>query len=127
MWKSRVLCEISKVRWKSFCDFHGPAISSAADARIAPQRSDQRDGDRPGWPRSDDRRTGRRGLSPRFAAWSASSESSRPFLGLVRHPRFEPRAIGLAVDDEVIGVAGEAIDRALRAHGIGEGGEPFIG
>jgi hypothetical protein len=29
MWKSRVVCEISKGRWKSFCDFHGPDISAA--------------------------------------------------------------------------------------------------
>ena len=30
MWESRVLCEISKPRWKSFCDFHGGDISTAA-------------------------------------------------------------------------------------------------
>ena len=29
MWESRVLCEISKRRWKSVCDFHGRAISTA--------------------------------------------------------------------------------------------------
>jgi hypothetical protein len=34
---------------------------------------------------------------------------------------------GLAVDDQVIGVAGEAIDGALSSDGIGEEGEPLIG
>jgi len=29
MWESRVLCEISKRRWKSFCDFHGRVISNS--------------------------------------------------------------------------------------------------
>ena len=29
MWKSRGLCEISKRGWKSFCDFHARAISTA--------------------------------------------------------------------------------------------------
>ena len=29
MWESRVLCEISKRLWKSFCDFHGGGISTA--------------------------------------------------------------------------------------------------
>jgi hypothetical protein len=30
-------------------------------------------------------------------------------------------------DDEIVGIAGEAIDGALRPHGIGKGGEPFVG
>jgi len=30
MWESRVLCEISKRLWKSFCDFHRRVISIAA-------------------------------------------------------------------------------------------------
>jgi hypothetical protein len=30
MWESRVLCEISKLLWKSFCDFHRSVISTAA-------------------------------------------------------------------------------------------------
>jgi hypothetical protein len=30
MWKSRVLCEISKRLWKSVCDFHNRVISTAA-------------------------------------------------------------------------------------------------
>jgi DNA-binding IclR family transcriptional regulator len=29
MWESRVLCETSKRLWKSFCDFHSRAISTA--------------------------------------------------------------------------------------------------
>jgi hypothetical protein len=29
MWKSRAPYEISKRRWKSFCDFHGRVISKA--------------------------------------------------------------------------------------------------
>jgi hypothetical protein len=29
MWESRVLCEISKRLWKSFCDFHRRVISIA--------------------------------------------------------------------------------------------------
>jgi hypothetical protein len=32
MWESRVLCEISKRLWKSFCDFHGRVISTAVFA-----------------------------------------------------------------------------------------------
>src|SRR5688572_19555575 len=30
MWESRVLCEISKLLWKSFSDFHRSVISTAA-------------------------------------------------------------------------------------------------
>ena len=30
MWESRVLCEISKHLWESFCDFHRSVISTAA-------------------------------------------------------------------------------------------------
>ena len=30
MWESRVLCEISKLLWESFCDFHRSVISIAA-------------------------------------------------------------------------------------------------
>jgi len=30
MWESRVLCEVSKRLWKSFCDFHGRVISVGA-------------------------------------------------------------------------------------------------
>jgi hypothetical protein len=33
MWESRVLREISKRRWESFCDFHGRGISTAAGRR----------------------------------------------------------------------------------------------
>jgi hypothetical protein len=44
-----------------------------------------------------------------------------------RQVGLEPGAVGLALDDEVVGAAGEAIEGALRADGIGEGGEPFIG
>jgi hypothetical protein len=29
MWESRVLCEISKSVWESFCDFRGDVISTA--------------------------------------------------------------------------------------------------
>jgi hypothetical protein len=36
MWESRVLCEISKRRWESFCDFHGRVMSTAGSGlRIA--------------------------------------------------------------------------------------------
>ena len=38
MWESRVLCEISKRLWKSFCDFHGRAISTADDLQAAAAR-----------------------------------------------------------------------------------------
>jgi len=30
MWTTRVLCELSKLLWKSFCDFHRSVISAAA-------------------------------------------------------------------------------------------------
>jgi hypothetical protein len=39
---------------------------------------------------------------------------------------FLPAAVRLALDDEIVGVAGEAIDRTLGADGVGEGGEPFV-
>ena len=35
MWESRVLCEISKPRWKSFCDFHGGGMSTAVGAGVS--------------------------------------------------------------------------------------------
>jgi hypothetical protein len=38
----------------------------------------------------------------------------------------EAGAVGLALDDEVVGAAGEAIDGALGAEWIGEGGEPLV-
>jgi hypothetical protein len=41
--------------------------------------------------------------------------------------RFEPRAVGLTLDDEVIAVGGESVDGALCANGVGESGEPLIG
>ena len=52
--------------------------------------------------------------------------SSRALLRLLGEPRLEPRSIRFALDDQVVGVAGEAIDGALRAHGIGKRGEPFV-
>ena len=36
--------------------------------------------------------------------------SSRPFLSLLGEPRLQPGPIGFTLDDEVVGVAGEAID-----------------
>src|SRR5581483_2616065 len=38
----------------------------------------------------------------------------------------EAGAVGLALDDEIVGAAGEAIDGALGAERIGEGGQPFV-
>jgi len=52
--------------------------------------------------------------------------SSRALLRVFGQPRLEPRPMGFAVDDEIVGVAGQAIDGALRAHRIGEGGQPFV-
>src|SRR5262249_47695679 len=52
--------------------------------------------------------------------------SSRTLLRILGEPRLEPWPIGLALDDQVIRVAGEAIDGALGTHGIGEGGKPFV-
>ena len=46
-----------------------------------------------------------------------TSASSRALLPLVGEPRFEPRAIRFTLDDEIVGVAGEAIDRALSPDG----------
>lgn len=40
---------------------------------------------------------------------------------------FQPAAVGLALNDEVVGVAGESVDRALGADRIGEGREPLVG
>jgi len=45
----------------------------------------------------------------------------------VTYPGLEAGAAALTVDHEVVGVADEAVDRGLGAHGIGEGGEPLIG
>jgi hypothetical protein len=39
---------------------------------------------------------------------------------------FEPPAIGLAIDHEVVGVGREAVDGALSADRIREGGEPLV-
>ena len=41
--------------------------------------------------------------------------------------RFQARSIGLAFDDEVVGVRGEAVDSTLSPDGVGECGEPFVG
>jgi hypothetical protein len=41
--------------------------------------------------------------------------------------RFEPRTIGLALDDEVVAVGGESVDGALGPNRVGESGEPFVG
>src|SRR2546427_4054814 len=88
MWKSRVVCEISKRRWTVCCAVHGRVIS--------------------------------------IAVCTLRAMSSRALLGLRRHAGFEARAIRLAVDDKIVGIAGKAIDGALRANRIGEGGEPFV-
>jgi hypothetical protein len=40
---------------------------------------------------------------------------------------FESRAIGVALDDEVVAVGGESVDGALSPNGVGESGEPFVG
>ena len=53
MWESRVLCEISKVRWKSFCDFHGTGISIAVSGVHAENVGAAASLDRPGCPRED--------------------------------------------------------------------------
>ena len=52
--------------------------------------------------------------------------SSRALLRLLGQPGFEPWAIRFPFDDEIVGIAGEAIDGALRPHGIGKRGEPFV-
>ena len=67
MWESRVLCEIPKVRWKSFCDFHGTGISIAVSGVHAENVGAAASLDRPGCPREDaiDRIEGK-GLSPRM-------------------------------------------------------------
>ena len=53
-------------------------------------------------------------------------ESSRALLRVLGEPRLEPGSIRFAVDDQVIGVTGEAVDGALSPHRIGKGGEPFV-
>jgi hypothetical protein len=40
---------------------------------------------------------------------------------------FEPRAVGVALDDEVVAIGSEAVDGALGADGVGESSEPFVG
>src|SRR5262245_21998546 len=41
-------------------------------------------------------------------------------------PRLLTGPVRLALDDEVVRVAGETVDGALRAHRIGEGREPLV-
>ena len=41
--------------------------------------------------------------------------------------RFQPLPIRLTINDKIVGIAREAIDRALRAKRIGERDEPFVG
>src|SRR5260370_26042876 len=53
-------------------------------------------------------------------------ESSRPLGAFGREAWFQSGPIRFAFDDQIVGVTGEAIDRALRADRIGEGGEPFV-
>ena len=53
-------------------------------------------------------------------------ESSSALLRLFAEPRLESRPIRFAVDDKVVGIAGEAIDRALGADWIGEGQRPLF-
>jgi hypothetical protein len=48
-------------------------------------------------------------------------------LRLLADLRFEPGAVVLALDDQVVRVAGEAVDGGLSADGIGERGEPLVG
>src|SRR3972149_144530 len=48
-------------------------------------------------------------------------------LGWVGKRGFEPGAVGLALDDEVVAVGGESVDGALCTNGVGESGEPFVG
>ena len=52
--------------------------------------------------------------------------SSRALLRLFGEPGFEPRSIGFSLDDQVVGVAGEAIDGTLSADGIRKRGQPFV-
>src|SRR5258708_39826065 len=47
-------------------------------------------------------------------------------LGRSGEGGLETAAVGLSFDDEVVGVIGEAVDDALGAEGVGEGGEPFV-
>ena len=53
----------------------------------------------------------------------------RSSAALLRFPRqlgLEAGPIRFAADDEVVGVAGEAVDGALGPDGVGECREPFV-
>ena len=63
MWESRVLCEISKGRWKWFCDFHGTDISTAVSSVQAKNAVGMGKLDRTGCPRTRDRISGQ-GVRP---------------------------------------------------------------
>jgi hypothetical protein len=52
--------------------------------------------------------------------------SSCPFQGLLGQAGFQARPIRLALDHQIVRVAGKAIDGALRPNGIGKRGQPFI-
>src|SRR6185436_7502354 len=56
----------------------------------------------------------------------SGSSASRARSRGSRRAGLEAGTIGFALDDEVVGAAGEAIEGALRADGVGEGGEPLI-
>jgi len=64
-------------------------------------------------------------LAPLVERGTVSGSSRALHIGL-GESRLESRPIGFVVDDEVVGVAREANDRALGADGIGKRGEPFV-
>jgi len=83
-----------------------------------------------GSPRNDDSELGRPVVSLIFSPLHGSHDSAReiacssgPFLG---HAGFQAWPIGLPFDHQIIGVAGEAIDGALRPDWIGKRGQPFV-
>jgi len=68
-----------------------------------------------------------RAVSERSRWLLGSSVGGGALAGSGLEAGLEAAAVGLALDDEVVGAAGEAIEGALGADGIGEGGEPLIG
>lgn len=70
------------------------------------------------------RRFPRAGSVHRPAASERRVGSSRASLD---ERGLEPAAVRRTFTHEFVGVAGEAIDRALRAHGVGESREPLVG
>src|SRR3984885_1161544 len=70
---------------------------------------------------------GRLRRGPSSACRRALLDRSRRRRRVLVDGGLEASAVGLAVDDEVVGVVLESVDGALRQQGVVEDGEPLTG